>query len=386
MASTSDIKKSKKVYQASILLATGGTAGHVFPAIALIRLLQKQSPQIKISVMTDKRVTFNMGQGVSDVPDIYHIHAAGIVGGKPRQMIIAGLKLLAGFVQAWFVLRKLRPDMVIGFGGYSSLPSMFAANLMKLPTMIHEQNARLGRTNRLLAPGMNYIATAFSLTDGVPESSEGQVQWTGNPVRPEIISYVASPYKTVSDKGKINILILGGSQGALALGDKIPPAFASLPEDIKKRLHITHQVRREQISKVKKFYKRHKIAADIEVFFTDVAKLMVKSQLIICRSGAATLAEITTIGRPAIFIPYPFAADDHQTINATRIVDEGGGWMIPQDNLNSDSLAKIIMDLLRDPYRLKVAADCACKLGNLHAADNMAQLVYDYFDSHQTAT
>ncbi len=360
------------------MLATGGTAGHVFPAVALARLLQQSSPEIKLSVVTDKRGDFKMGIDDVPSPDIYHIHAAGIVGRNPRQMMVAGFKLLAGLLQSLRLLHKVRPDMVIGFGGYSSLPSMFAANLLKYPTMIHEQNAQLGRTNRLLAPGMNYIATAFEVTDAIPESSRGQVNWTGNPVRAEIIACANSPYPALTKKGKITIVILGGSQGALALGEKIPAGLAILPDELKNRLVVYHQVRAEQIDKVKKFYKRNKIDAHIETFFQDVASLMVKAHLIICRSGAATLAEITTIGRPAIFIPYPFAADDHQSTNAERISDAGGGWIIPQSDLNSESLLRILNDLLNNPYRLKVAAECAVKLGNVQAAESMVHLVQEY--------
>ncbi|MCH9853273.1 MAG: undecaprenyldiphospho-muramoylpentapeptide beta-N-acetylglucosaminyltransferase [Alphaproteobacteria bacterium] len=361
----------------SVILATGGTAGHVFPAVALARLLQHSMPHIALSVVTDKRGQFDMGDDVTP-PPVHYINAAGIVGRNPMQILIAGLKLLTGFVQSLRLMRKLRPDFVIGFGGYSSLPSMFAANLLKYPTMIHEQNARLGRTNRMLAPGMNYIATAFEVTDGIPESSQGIVHWIGNPVRNEITACANSPYPKLTAKSVINIVILGGSQGALALGEKIPAALASLPDDIKKRLRVTHQVRAEQIDKVRKFYKRNKIEARTETFFKDVAGLIVQAHLLICRSGAATLAEITAIGRPAIFIPYPFAADDHQSANAARIADAGGGWIIPQSDLNSESLSRIITDLLSQPFRLQVAAECALKMGNVRAAENMAELIKQY--------
>ncbi len=366
----------KAEYVPHVVLATGGTAGHVFPAEALIRALQNHPQKFKICMITDKRGNERMVTIFQSLP-IFQIYAAGIIGRKPWQILGAGVKLLAGLLQAWRLLHRLRPDIVVGFGGYSSLPTMFAANLLDFPTMIHEQNARLGRTNRLLAPGMNYIATAFEVTDGIPETSKGKIMWSGNPVRSEIMVKAQEPYIKPGKTGKIRIFIVGGSQGARVFGDKIPTILANLPDDIKKRLHIVQQVRFEQLETVKEFYQKQNITADIASFFTDISTEMVQAQLIICRSGAATLAEITTIGRPAIFVPYPFATDDHQMINATRITEAGGGWTIPQSHLNIATLSDLIMNLLSNPYRLEMAAACAGRFGNPQAAENMVMLILD---------
>ena len=380
------LKQQIKHYEdlPTIMLATGGTAGHIFPAEALVKILQKNKQRFNIYIVTDKR-GYPQIKEILNKFVIFQIHAAGIVGRKPWQIFIAGFQLLWGGLQSRRLLKKLKPDIVIGFGGYSSLPTMFVANAMKFPTMIHEQNALLGRANRLLAPGMDYIATAFEMTDGIPESFKRNVSYTGNPVRADFIKKVKSPYPTLdAKKGKIRILIIGGSQGAQIFGDKLPHALAQLPDEIKKRLDIVQQVRAEQLPKVRKFYKKHGIKAETASFFDKIAQEIAKSHLIICRSGAATLAEITTIGRPAIFVPYLHAADDHQMINASRITDAGGGWTIPQTHFNSETLCNIMMSLFTKPYRLQVAAKCAGKFGNPNAAENMASLVFDCLNANQT--
>ena len=316
----------------TIIIATGGTGGHIFPAEALARKIIQadEQQQINIVVISDKRKADKPESGFKDdLSDIkrYRIFAAGISGRTIWRRFFAYFQLIIGILQAAIILYRLRPVVAVGFGGYPCVPTLLAAEFLKIPVVIHEQNAVLGRANRLLAKRASRIATSFQTTKFLSENMLGKSEWTGNPVRDD---FLAKEY--ILKGGKINILVTGGSQGAYFMGDIVPKAFDLLSDDIKCKIHITQQVRHEQLSAVKVFYKAANIDATVVNFIDDMANQLSKSHLIIARSGASTIAEIIAVGRPAILVPLPGSIDGHQMANASYLCDKGGAWLMHQDD------------------------------------------------------
>lgn len=354
-----------------IVLATGGTGGHVFPAQALAEELGTRG--YRLALVTDRRGDAYSGPLGS--LDTYMISAAGVSGRGKLGVVSAMAKLALGYFQARKVLGKLRPAAVVGFGGYPSLPTMMAASHLGLKTVVHEQNAVLGRANRLMAPRVNRIAASFEYTAELRARDQKKAVWTGNPVRPEIAALTGRPYPMIEADGRFNILITGGSQGAAVFGDTVPAALGKLSPDMRKRLHVTQQVRAEQITAVEERYAEMDIAADLRTFLNDIPEQLALSHLVICRAGASTMAELTTAGRPAILVPYPYAVDDHQTANAARLCDAAGAWMTPQSDLTADSLASRLTDLLNNPKTLANAAQAAARIGMPEATRNLADVV-----------
>ena len=349
-----------------IALAAGGTGGHMFPAEALARALTARG--LKVAMITDSRGGAFSGSGL-DV-ELFRVRAA-TVGAGLLGKLKTGWAIAIGFLQARRVLKELKPAALVGFGGYASAPTVLAAGGRRIPVLLHEQNAILGRANRLLAGRAACIATAFPSVDGAGTTA---VVRTGNPVRPGIVERAATPY-AAPDKGPIRILILGGSQGARALSELVPGALAKLPAATRKRLVVTQQCRPEDLAAVREAYEASQIVHQLDRFFKDVPKLMAEAHLVICRSGASTLAELTAIGRPSILIPYPFAADDHQTANAAALEAAGGGWLMPQDELGIESLSAKVKSLLKSPDTLAAAARDAKSFGTTEAAENLADAV-----------
>lgn len=353
-----------------IVLATGGTGGHVFPAQALARALMARG--YRLVLVTDRRG--GAYGGLLGGLETHRIRAAGISGRGLTARISAVFQLGLGLLQARRLLKRLRPTAIIGFGGYPSIPTMVAAAQLRLKTVIHEQNAVLGRANRVLAPRADRIATAFDSTAMLRDMDEDRAVRTGNPVRPEIVA-AARPYKAPAGDGPVEILITGGSQGAAVFGKVIPPALAALPDEMRRRLRVTQQCREEGIEAVRKLYEGTGIEAELAPFFTDMPDRLAKAHLVICRSGASTVAELAVAGRPAIMIPYPHAIDDHQRENAARLCDAGGGWLMPQDSLTPEGLAALLRSLLEAPRKLERAAQCAVRFGISDAAERLADLV-----------
>jgi len=356
----------------SFVLAAGGTGGHVFPAEALAgELLGRGS---RVHLLSDRRVDAFAGR----VPGIeVHRVRAGRFDGGPSQAVKALAELALGIMQARQLLRRLAPAKVIGFGGYPSIPTMLAAASLRLPTILHEQNAVLGRANRLLAPRVQLIATGFPATAGLRPADRARAVHTGNPVRSAILAASAARYGVPEPGRPIELLILGGSQGARVLSEVIPPALAILPPRLREVLRISQQVRPEDLAAVALVYRQNGITADLNVFFDDVPARLARAHLAICRAGASTVAELAAIGRPAVLIPYPYATDDHQTANARAFAEAGGGWVMPQSSVAPDILASRIERLLADRAALSAAAQGAGSFGRRDATQRLARLALD---------
>lgn len=362
-----------------VLLAAGGTGGHVFPAEALASELISRG--YRLSLVTDKRGKA-YGGALGEL-ETHRILAGGIAGKSIPARIKSVFELGLGTVQAWRLLKQLSPDAVVGFGGYASVPTMMAATLASIPSAIHEQNALLGRANRLLAGRVDAIATSFSGTQGLGEGLQGKVQLTGMPVRAPIAEKSGAPYPGAEGEANLGVLVLGGSQGARVLSDVVPEALAKLPDAIKARLDITQQCREEDLDRVKAAYQQSGIRAHLATFIGDVPDRLVSAHLMISRAGASTVAEALVVGRPSILVPYPHAADDHQTCNARAVDAAGAGWIMPQDTFTADALAARLDSLLGLPAVMGKAAKCAAGLGRADAAKRLADMVTQMITSQE---
>ena len=352
-----------------ILLAAGGTGGHVFPAEALARTLIARGHAVRLA--TDPRGRA-FGDQLPEVP-VDAVRSAtvapGLVG-KLRTATLLGL----GYLDARGVLRRHRPAAVVGFGGYPSAPTVLAASRAGIPVLLHEQNALLGRVNRWLAGRAAAIAAGFPLQAAAGQENR-RVEVTGNPVRPAIAAKSGAPYPAPTEGDRLTLLVLGGSQGARVFSELIPAAVALLPEALRTRLSIVQQCRPEDIEACRGRYAAIGADATLATFFDDVPERLAAAQLVICRSGASTAAELATIGRPAILVPYPFAMDDHQTANARAIAASGGGWLMPQSDLSPEVLASRLEHLYTRPSVLVEAAGAARAAAHPDAADRLADLV-----------
>lgn len=352
-----------------ILLAAGGTGGHVFPAEALARVLVARGHAVRLA--TDPRGRA-FGDRLPEVP-VDAVRSATVAPGllgKVRTAALLGL----GYLDARGVLRRHRPSVVVGFGGYPSAPTVLAAARAGIPVVLHEQNALLGRVNRWLAPRAAAIAAGFALAGGQGQAGR-RVVVTGNPVRPAIAARASAPYPAPAADGRLTLLILGGSQGARVFSELIPAAVALLPEALRVRLSIVQQCRPEDIEACRGRYAAIGADATLATFFDDVPDRLAAAQLLICRSGASTVAELGVVGRPAILVPYPFAMDDHQTANARAIATAGAGWLMPQSELAPEVLASRLEDLYTRPSILVEAAGAARAAAHPDAADRLADLV-----------
>jgi UDP-N-acetylglucosamine--N-acetylmuramyl-(pentapeptide) pyrophosphoryl-undecaprenol N-acetylglucosamine transferase len=348
----------------TIVLAAGGTGGHLFPAQALAGVLARRG--WNIVVMTDRRfanyATHFPGATVQTVPS------------SPFSSILAPFKIMAGIITAIFKLLSLKPAAVIGFGGYPSVPVMMAAVGLGLPTAVIEQNTVVGRANRLVMNRVTKVAAAFALARFAP-NDRSKIVLTGNPLRPEVEALYGKLYEPPHGGGALRLLVFGGSQGARAFSEIVPAALTRLPHDMKLRLSVVQQCRPEDLEQVKAIYANAEIRADLRPFFHDLPQRMAEAHLVIGRSGAGTVAELMAIGRPAILVPLPTAMDDHQTDNATLLSQAGAAWLVAQKNLDAQALAELLLQLWRDPAQLAQKAEAAHKLAIPHAAETLADMV-----------
>ncbi len=352
----------------TVVLAAGGTGGHVFPAQALADELLRRGHAL--ALVTDRRGV-EYGDALGRI-ETFRISAAGLgdgLLGKLRGFLALG----AGFFEARRVLSRLRPGAVVGFGGYPSLPTMIAACRAGLPTLIHEQNAVLGRANAFLAPRVSRIATSFASVAGLRARDREKMVQTGNPVRAAIAELRDHVFAPEGDG--FTILVLGGSQGARVLSDVVPVALAGLPEAARRRLRVVQQCRKEDIERVRLAYWGHDIKAELATFFDDVPDRLRAAHVVICRAGASTVAELVEAGRPAVLVPYRFATDDHQRANASAVADAGGGWMMVEDDFTPEALARRIAELIEDPGQLVRAATHCAALRRGGAAARLADEV-----------
>ena len=354
-----------------VVLAAGGTGGHIFPAQALaIELLARGYSLVLVADSRSEAFDGALGE-----LDIYRIDAAGIAGRGYIAKSVALLRLGRGYLQARRLLRRLDPLVVVGFGSYPSAPTVLAAQHIGRKTVIHEQNAVLGRANRMLAPRATGIATAFDSVSALRAADRDKAVWTGNPIRPEIVAVRECAYCGPDNDNPLNVLVLGGSQGAKVLGEVVPQALADLPLKLRTRLNVLQQCRADGVTAAKGIFKEAGIKAEVSAFFDDIPARLASAALVICRSGASTIAELTAVGRPAILVPFAHATDDHQTANAEGLSDAGGGWIIQQDGLTAELLSQRLVALLSSSPTLNNAAKCAAKMGKPKAAGDLADLV-----------
>jgi UDP-N-acetylglucosamine--N-acetylmuramyl-(pentapeptide) pyrophosphoryl-undecaprenol N-acetylglucosamine transferase len=353
-----------------VLLAAGGTGGHLFPAQALAAALQARG--ITVDLATDERAT-RYGH---DFParETHVIPSATIRGRDPVSLARTLATLGIGAMKALRLIRRIRPIAVVGFGGYPTLPPVLAATLRRIPTVIHDANAVMGRANKLLAPRVQAIATSFpNVTLAAPLAAKATL--TGNPLRPMVLAVATQPYAAPETGGPFRLLVTGGSQGARVMADLVPPAIERIAPDLRAHLRITQQARGEDEKRVTQSYAQLGVQAEVAPFFADLPARIAASHLIISRSGASTVAELAAIGRPSFLIPLPHALDQDQLANATALAEAGGAAVLRQDELTPDSLAAEIAAVAADPARLAAMAAGAKSAGVLDAAERLADLV-----------
>jgi len=351
-----------------LVIAAGGTGGHMFPAQALAEHMLRQGWRVKLT--TDARGARYTG-GFPDSVEIEEIASATFARGGLLAKARAPLAIAGGVAKAWAAFLRDRPSVVVGFGGYPSIPALAAATCMKLPRMIHEQNGVLGRVNQLFATRVNAVACGTwptILPDGVAGIH------TGNPVRSSIMARAGAPYIPPGDY-PMQVLVIGGSQGARILSDIVPPAFAALPMDMLRHLRISHQARGEDLDRVAQFYIDHGIDAEVQPFFHDVPDRMAEAQLVIARAGASTVADLSVIGRPSILIPYAAATGDHQTANARGLAQADAAILIPESMLDPATLTAHIAAVFEDGRAAIGMANAALGTGRPDATDRLAAIV-----------
>ena len=354
-----------------ILLAAGGTGGHMFPAEALARALLARG--LAVDLATDER-----GGGFGDrLPEVrVHRIASGGVAGKGIVPKVRNLMRLGlGILQSRRLLRQLDPAVVVGFGGYPSVPPVWAAQRDEVPTILHEQNAVMGRANRFLAKRASRLALSFTDVKFADHVAADRRTVTGNPVRPDVSAISDQPYVAPAAHEQVRLFVMGGSLGARVFGKAVPEAVALLHDDLKRRLSIAQQARAEDLPQVDEAYRAMNLAVELKPFFQDVPARLRAAHLLITRAGASTVTELAAAGRPAIMVPLPNSIDDHQMANARALEKAGGGWVLPENLMSPASLAKLLEDALAQPAKLEKAATAAKSMGRRDAADRLADLV-----------
>jgi UDP-N-acetylglucosamine--N-acetylmuramyl-(pentapeptide) pyrophosphoryl-undecaprenol N-acetylglucosamine transferase len=354
----------------NFVLAAGGTGGHMVPAHALAAELKSRGHGVLL--ITDVRGARFPGL-FQDVP--LHVLPAGRIGGGPINWLRAVRDVASGRGEAKRLYRGSRPDAVVGFGGYPAFPSLLAASALKIPTVLHEQNAVLGRVNRLLAAEAEAIGTAYPNVERLKAKYAEKAVLVGNPVREEIARLGELPFPAFDELAPLKILITGGSQGATVLGQVVPAGLGMLKSSIRHRLQVVQQCRPEDIERVRSIYAELGIPAELLTYVEDMAVKLGDAHLFIGRAGASTIAELTAAGRPAILIPYPAATDDHQTANAREMTEAGGARTIQQSDFTPQVLARQIEAIAADGVTLNNAAARALSVGRPHAARDLANVV-----------
>jgi len=354
----------------NFVLAAGGTGGHMIPAHALAAELKSRNHGVLL--ITDERGARFPGL-FENVP--VHILPAGRLGGNPVAWLKALSSVARGRAQAKRLYREHTPDAVVGFGGYPAFPALLAASALRIPTVLHEQNAVMGRVNRLLAGEAAAIGTAYDEVDRLKPRYREKAVLIGNPVREAIARLGELPFPAFDEYAPLKILVTGGSQGATVLSAVVPEGLGMLEPSLRRRLQVVQQCRPDDIERVRAQYAELGIPAELMTYIQDMATKLADAHLFIGRAGASTIAELSAAGRPAILIPFAAATDDHQTANAREMVKAGGARAIAQDNFTPEVLARQIEALAMDPVALNNAAARALSVGRPHAARDLADLV-----------
>ena len=352
------------------LLAAGGTGGHMLPAYALAGELISRGH--RVALVSDDR-----GLKIPGAPAEMETHVlpAGRVSGGPVGWLKAALAIRKGRRMAIDLINEFDPAVVVGFGGYPSLPSLLAAGAMKRPRVLHEQNAVLGRVNRMMAPRVDAVAVAYHNIQRYPEGYELKKHITGNPVRDEIIAIREDGYPPLPEDGIVRLLVVGGSLGATVLSEVVPAAIAMLPPALLSRLQVVQQCREADLETVRAKYAELGVAAECAPYIADFPERLRWAHLVIARAGASTVAELACAGRPAIFVPYPHATDDHQAANAKGLVEAGGAFMFREDEMTPEGLAGAVAAILADPEGARAMAAASRRVGRPDAAEHLAALV-----------
>ena len=352
------------------VLAAGGTGGHMVPAAALAAELTRRGH--RVALVSDARGVRFPGL-FEDIQT--HVLPAGRFSGGPVGWAKALREMWRGRAMARELYKTFRPAAVIGFGGYPAMPALLAAFAEGIPTAIHEQNAVLGRVNRLVAGKVDAIALSYEDTQRLSAKHADKTRLVGNPVRDQVLALRSRPYPLLEEDGIFRVLVTGGSQGASILSQVVPDGLAMLPVTFRRRLQVTHQARIEDIDAVRAKYAEHEIPAELATYLPDLPEQLAWAHLVIARAGASTLAELTVAGRPAILVPLPSATDDHQTVNAREMTRAGGARTIAQGDFTPVELAKQMQKLGLDPAALENAAGRARACGRPEAASDLADLV-----------
>ncbi len=353
------------------MLAAGGTGGHLFPAFALAEELGRRGHAVEL--ITDMRGD-RYGTGFP-ARAVHKIHSATLAAKNPVAMAKTGVALARGVRQAFALMGKEKPGAVVGFGGYPSFPPLVAARMRGVPTILHEQNAVLGRANRMLSKRVDLIATSFEKVGLVDAEIAGKVRFTGNPVRQAVVDCAGRPFWHPGATDPFRLLVFGGSQGARYFSDAVPPALAMLPPEIRAKLQVVQQARDEDIERTRAAYASGGINVEIAAFFKDLPRLMAEAHLVIARAGASTVAELGVVGRPSILVPLPHALDNDQLRNATTLAESGGAWCIEQKDLTPERLCAEVSRLAANPAELARAAAAAKSQGRPDAVARLADLV-----------
>ncbi len=352
-----------------LLLAAGGTGGHMFPAQALAEILKTEGWDI--ALMTDARGRKHCGRIPAD--SVIEVQAASISPRKPLQAIKGLFKLMRGVRQAKIFIKTWQPDIVVGFGGYPAFPAMRAAQSVGLPTILHEQNAVLGRVNRVFAAKATHVVSGFEALERV--SVAANVSNLGNPMRTQIVEAVPAQYDAPINQ--INLLIVGGSLGARILSQTLPKAVTLLPEEIRNRLNVVQQTTESEVMIARKTYADAGVSAICETFFSDIETHLAKAHYIVARAGASSVSEIALMGKPSLLIPLAIAMDDHQTVNARTLQNHNAADILPESEFTPEAVVNILQDRLNDSNWLSSAATAARTLGRPNAARDLAQLVVE---------
>ncbi|KRA50230.1 undecaprenyldiphospho-muramoylpentapeptide beta-N-acetylglucosaminyltransferase [Devosia sp. Root635] len=353
----------------TFVLMAGGTGGHLFPAMALAQELIRRGHAIEL--MTDHRAETYGGN--FPARETHIIPSATPSLRNPVKFVTGGFRILRGIAVALGKLNSIKPDAVIGFGGYPTFPPFVAASLLGIPGILHEQNAVMGRANRALGRFADILAMSYDKTR-FAEALNLEKQVTGNPVRDKVRALAGTPYPALADSGPLRLFVVAGSQGARAFSDIVPEAIGLLPDAIRSRLQIAQQCRSEDLDRVADTYRQLKVNVELATFFEDLPERVTRSHLLICRSGASTIADACVLGRPMILVPLPGSLDADQKNNALVVENAGAGWIAEQATLSPQSLATRLTTLLTDPATLTKAADAARSLGQPRAVEKLADL------------
>jgi len=354
-----------------VLIAAGGTGGHLFPAEALATVLRARG--VDVDLATDKRAapfakSFPAGQ-------IHVLPADTIRGRDPLSLARTAFRLIFGTLRASWLLIAERPKAVVGFGGYPTVPPILAAAIMRVPRIVHEQNAVMGRANRMLAARATVIATGYPSIFADAPSLAAKAIHTGNPVRAAVRAAATQPYPTIDREGPIRLVVFGGSQGARIMSEVVPAAIELLPAPLRARIEVLQQARAEDLDQARAVYARLNVKAETAEFFGDLPARIAAGHLVVARSGASTVAELAAIGRPAILVPLPHALDQDQLANASALAAAGGALLVRQSDFTAEKLAADLSRLFGDPARLSGMAAAAKAVGRADAAERLADEV-----------